>query len=67
MLAVGGGEVVVRAQRGDGSYRHGLLSYVQVAKAADFPQAVGFPRLFLEAADEQHLAQVPVICRRGIR
>ena len=37
---------------------HRLLSDIKVAKAVDQPHAVQLPRLFLESADQQHLAIV---------
>ena len=58
VLAVGGGDVVVGPERGDAADRHRFLPDVEVAEAADLAQAVGLARLFLEAADEQHLPQV---------
>jgi len=57
MLTVGAGDVVVGTERAEAAYGHRLLADVEVAEAADLPQAVRLSRLFLEAADQQHLPE----------
>ena len=56
---VGGGDVVVGAQRPDGSDGHGLLALVGVGDAPDAAGPVERGRLLLELADEAHPAEHP--------
>src|SRR3954468_2912629 len=57
MLPVGAGDVVTGSQRAETSDRDCLLADVQMTEAPDLPQAVRLSSLFLEPADEEHLAE----------
>ena len=57
MLAVGADDVVIVLQRGERAHRHGFLSDVQMAEAADLAEGVRLGGFFLEAPNEQHLPQ----------
>src|SRR6266540_5624492 len=59
MLAIRADRVVVRAERGGGPDRHGFLAYIKVEEAANLAERVHLGRLFLEAAQVQHLAHQP--------
>src|SRR3954471_6073160 len=64
MLPVGAGDVVTGTERAETPDRDCLLADVEVAKATDLAQAVRLSCLFLESADEEHLAEpAPVLLR----
>ncbi len=66
VLAVGAGDVVVRAQGREAADRDRLLPDVEVAEAADLAEAVGLAGLLLEVADEHHLPEpAAVLVRPG--
>ena len=66
VLAVGAGDVVVRAECREAADRHRLLADVEVAESADLAQAVRLAGLLLEPADEHHLAEpAPVLLGPG--
>ena len=66
VIAVGGDDGVALLGRGLHADHHGLLADVEVAEAADQAHAVELAGLFLEAADQQHVAIVGEdILRRG--
>src|SRR5205807_989716 len=56
VLAVGGDDVIGRAQRRDGAHAHGFLADAEVEEAADFSLGVGLGGGLFGAPDEQHLA-----------
>ena len=56
VVAVGGDALVAVLGRGFQADDHRLLADVEVAEAADQAHSVKLARLFLEAADQQHLA-----------
>ncbi len=57
VAAIGGDDVILRPARHEDAGGHRLLPDIQVQEAADVPHAVELAGLFLEAADEQHVAQ----------
>src|SRR5207244_4683072 len=57
VLAVGAGDVVVGAERGQAADRHRLLADVEVTETADLAEAVGLAGLLLDPADQHHLAE----------
>ena len=56
VLAVGGDDVVGRAQGRDRADAHGLLADAEVQEAADLALRVRLGRRLFDAADGQHLA-----------
>jgi hypothetical protein len=56
MIAVSGDDLIARLDRHLHADDDRLLTDVEVAKTADQSHAVELPRLFLEPADEKHLA-----------
>ena len=59
MIAIGGDDVVVFGEQGDGADRDGFLACIEMEKAAHFPELVVFQRGLLEAADAIHVPQEP--------
>src|SRR5450830_1966995 len=57
VLAVGGDDVVFRLEYAQGAGGHRLFANIQVQKAANFLLTVQLGRLFLHAADAQHVGQ----------
>src|SRR3954447_6199447 len=64
MLPVGAGDVVTGSQRAETSDRDCLLADVQMTEAPDLSQAVRLSGLFLEPADEEHLAEPSTVFGR---
>ena len=58
VLAVGGEDVVIRAQRRDRSDRHGFLPDVQVQESSELAHRVRLGQRLFHAPDRQHLAVV---------
>ena len=56
VVAIGGDDLVAVGQRHLHADDDGLLADVEMAKAADQAHAVELAGLFLEAADQQHVA-----------
>ena len=56
VIAVAGDDLVARLQRHLHADDDGFLADIEVAETADQAHAVHLPRLFLEAADGEHVA-----------
>src|SRR4029079_18566823 len=59
VLAVGGDDVIVRLQGGEGADRDRFLPDIKMQEAAELAQGVGLGQRFLHAPDGQHLVVVP--------
>ena len=55
VIAIGGDDLIAFADRHLHAGDNGLLSDIEVAKAADLSHAVKLARLLLEAADQRHV------------
>src|SRR2546425_7956719 len=57
VFAIGADDVVIVPKRRERADSHRFLADIQMAEAADLAEGIGLGCLFLEATNEQHLAQ----------